>query len=69
MSSGVHLDPWVRALLRCPVTGTALVERDAPDGGVELVCTDPTRTFAYPVRDGIPILLVDEAREVHSGMW
>ena len=29
----------------------------------ELVCTNATCALAYPVRDDIPVLLIDEARE------
>lgn len=28
----------------------------------ELVCTSPDCGLAYPVREGIPVLVVDEAR-------
>lgn len=56
------LEPWARELLRCPVTGATLVDAVGPDGEPELVSTDPERPLAYPVRNGIPVLLADEAR-------
>lgn len=58
------IEPWVREILRCPVTGAELVEGTGPDGTPELVSTDPDQPLAYPVRDGIPVLLADEARPV-----
>jgi uncharacterized protein len=54
------IDPWVREILRCPVCHGTLEDGAGPDGGPELVCAGCGR--AYPVRDGIPVLLVDEAR-------
>ncbi len=58
------IDPWVREILRCPVTGAELVDGTAPDGTPELVSTDPDNPLAYPVREGVPVLLADEARRV-----
>jgi uncharacterized protein YbaR (Trm112 family) len=58
------LEPWLREILRCPVTGATLVDGIGPDGLPELVSTDPVRPLAYPVRDGIPVLLADDARPV-----
>jgi uncharacterized protein len=56
------LDPWVRSILRCPVTGAELVDAVGPDGEPELHSTDPERPLAYPVRDGVPVLLESDAR-------
>ncbi|MEV7972719.1 hypothetical protein [Cellulomonas sp. NPDC089187] len=55
---------WLRELLRCPVTGATLVDGVGPGGQPELVSTDPQRPLAYPVRDGIPVLIQAEARSV-----
>ncbi|WP_125774444.1 Trm112 family protein [Antribacter gilvus] len=56
------IEPWVRAILRCPVTRAELVDGVGPAGEPELHSTDPERPLAYPVRDGIPVLLESDAR-------
>lgn len=55
------MDPWVREALRCPGCGSELRDSRRADGAPELVCTGEACALAYPVRDGIPVLLVDEA--------
>ncbi|HZD23724.1 MAG TPA: Trm112 family protein [Acidimicrobiia bacterium] len=50
------IDPTLAEILVCPVDKGALVE-DAPAQRLE--CTECGRR--YPVRDGIPIMLVDQA--------
>jgi uncharacterized protein YbaR (Trm112 family) len=63
------IDPWLREILRCPACRSEL--RDA--GTVEapeLACTDTNQDttgascgLVYRIDDGIPVLLVDEARK------
>lgn len=56
------IDPWLRELLRCPACRAELADGTGPDGGTELVCTSQECGLAYRVDDGVPVLLVDEAR-------
>ena len=65
-SPPVVIEPWLREILRCPVTGATLVDGVGPDGSPELVSTDPDNPLAYPVRDGIPVLLAEDARSVRG---
>lgn len=57
----VRLDPELLAILVCPVTRTAL-RYDAAAG--ELV--SDAAGLAYPVRDGVPVMLVEEARPLDA---
>ena len=57
------LDPELLAILACPDTHHSPLTVDEEAG--ELLCTTCDR--AFPVRDGIPVLLLDEARRRGSG--
>ena len=55
----MSLDPALLAILVCPVTRTPLrYDADAQ----ELV--SEAAGVAYPIRDGVPIMLVEEARKL-----
>jgi len=57
MAKGASVDPALLEILVCPLTKATLVydrERN------ELVSEEAR--LAYPIRDGIPIMLVEEAR-------
>ena len=58
-SAGV--DPKLLEILVCPVTKEPLVYDVAAQ---ELI--SKKATLAYPIRDGIPIMLPDEARPIDS---
>ena len=55
----MKIDAWLLEILACPNCRAPLREDDA---AIELVCTNAECGLAYPVRDDIPVLLVDEAR-------
>lgn len=54
------VDPKLLELLVCPVTKTRL---DYDASGAELISR--AAGLAYPIRDGIPIMLAGEAREIN----
>jgi len=62
MPEARKVDPKLLEILVCPVTKTHL-EYDAEKQ--ELI--SKAAGLAYPIRDGIPIMLPDEARELKDG--
>jgi uncharacterized protein YbaR (Trm112 family) len=57
----VDVDPRLLEILVCPVTRGPLVY-DRARG--ELI--SKAAKLAYPIRDGVPIMLPDEAREIDA---
>lgn len=54
------LSPSLRTSLRCPLSGQELINGVDDDGSPVLI--SQAVDLAYPVRDGVPILLVHEAK-------
>ena len=59
MSDGITFDAKMLEAMVCPVTHTTLTY-DAK--AQELI--SKTAHLAFPIRDGIPVMLVDEARKL-----
>lgn len=55
----VSLDPWLLARLVCPLTRQPLRYDEAAR---ELI--SDAAGLAYPVRDGVPVMLVEAARSL-----
>lgn len=58
-ASGVRADPKLLEMLVCPVTKTSL----RYDAAAQELISDAAK-LAFPIRDGIPIMLPDEARRI-----
>mgnify|MGYP000686947405 CR=1 FL=1 len=54
-----NIDPKLMEILVCPVSKKTLIQK-----GEELICKESK--LAYPIRDGIPIMLPEEARELEE---
>lgn len=52
------------AMLLCPKCRATLVQ-----DGESLVCTNPDVRLRYPILEGIPRLIVDEATELTMEEW
>lgn len=53
------LDPWLLERLVCPMTRTPLRYDEAAQ---ELI--SDTAGLAYPIKNGVPVMLVEEARQL-----
>jgi uncharacterized protein YbaR (Trm112 family) len=51
------IDPRLLEVVACPQCRSTM---DATDED-SMTCTDPDCRLVYPVREGVPVLLVDEA--------
>lgn len=63
----MSLQPWVFDILACPCDQHAALTYDAAaaDGAGEFCCTECDRVFR--IDDGVPVLLLDEARRRGEG--
>lgn len=60
-TSGASVDPKLLEILVCPLTKVPLrYDREKQ----ELISDQAG--LAYPIRDGIPVMLVDEARKIED---
>lgn len=55
------IEAWLREILRCPACRSELADAHG-EGGPELACTNGECGLVYRIDDGVPVLLVDEAR-------
>jgi uncharacterized protein YbaR (Trm112 family) len=56
------IDPAVLAVLVCPITRTKLILDEAAQ---ELI--SEAAGVAYPIRHGVPVMLIEEARILRDG--
>ena len=61
-TTGAQIEPWLREILRCPACRSELADATG-DTGPELHCTNTECALQYRIDDGVPVLLVDEARK------
>ena len=58
------LDPQLLEILACPKCKTKVLESDQ-----SLVCCDSQCRRSYEIKDGIPVMLVDESSILESDVW
>ena len=60
------VDSELLAILACPSPDHAALREESRAGAAVLVCTNCQTS--YPIRDGIPVLLVDDATPGPNGI-
>lgn len=58
------IDPQLLSIMVCPVSHAPLIEVEG-----WLVSTDPATRRRYPIRDGIPVMLIEESEEMAPEAW
>ncbi len=58
------IDPQLLSIMVCPVSHAPLREVDE-----WLISTDPETRRRYPIRDGIPVMLIEESEEMAQEEW
>jgi uncharacterized protein YbaR (Trm112 family) len=58
----MSLDPWLLERLACPITRTSLRYDEERQ---ELI--SDAAGLAYPIRDGVPVMLIEQARPLADG--
>lgn len=57
------IEPWLREIVRCPQCKGELTDAQG-DSGPELRCA--TDALAYPIENGVPVLLVELAHPIDA---
>lgn len=52
------IDPELLEILACPACKTAVALE-----GEKIICTNATCGLRFPIRDGIPVMLIEEAEK------
>ncbi len=55
---GIMIDKELLEILACP---KCKAEVRLDEAAQRIICTSPTCGLRYPIRDGIPVMLIDEA--------
>ena len=58
------LDESLISILRCPKSLSPLKQVEG-----RLVSTDPDSRLSFPIKGGIPVLLIEEAKKLEKDIW
>ncbi len=62
------IEPELLEILACPESRAAVVHHTDADGEW-LISTDAETRRRYAIRDGIPIMLIDESEQMDADAW
>lgn len=60
----MSVNPQLLEILACPLTRKPVVEDEG-----WIVSTDPETRKRYPIRDEIPVMLIEESEEMSPEAW